>query len=247
MLTRSCQLSLVAVLGVAVVPAVAEAAPPEAESKAAEAGDDAAAAAPDTSADPTTAPEASEPTPEPAPAAPAPPTLDQSTVWNGLVGQQLSLELTGDVTLVGKLMGQQAGQLVLARLGDGAVVGVPYEDVKSVHVRVDRKRARRPIDPKMSNYAGMLAGGGVLLGIGIPAVAAGAVFMWIAPGLNIFMNIHLLGGGGAMVAGGSAMLAVGVTRKKLWTQSMRGYSRASAGGFGGIAHPTMPWSYSLRF
>lgn len=225
----------------------AHAAPPEGEAGSKEAPA-ASEPAPSTQAEIEEAPADPNP-PAPPPAGrrqPAPPELNQVDLWDGLVGQQITLTLSGDNTLKGKLMGQQGGQLVVARLGDGAVLGVPHADVKSVHVNMKANRTTRsdrvrPVD----DGSGMIAGGAVLLGLGIPAAAAGGTLMWIFPGANLFMNMHLLVGGAGFIAGGSAMLAVGVERRRFSRMdALR--ARAQVGGFGG-QHPQIPYSYTLRF
>ncbi len=196
--------------------------------------------------DTTSAPREPEVSPAPQPSPPpAAPSLDQTALWSGLVGRRLHLELAGDATLAGKLVGQRAGQLVIERHGDGAILGVPYADVKTVRVDVRRDRGTGALRPP-NNGAGLIAGGALLLGHGIPAVAAGAVLMWIVPGANLVMNMHLLAGGGAMIAGGSAMLSVGSERRKFWRLYLMQQRTASVGGFGGQA-PRVPWSYTLRF
>lgn len=144
--------------------------------------------------------------------------MNDPGLWRALAGNELQLTLS-DGSFRGKLMGMQGSQLVFARSGDGLVVSVPASEVMRVHAPIDRPRHAGPLP--VDNGGGLIAGGGVLLGIGIPAVVAGAVMAGICGGC-LFIYLPLLLPGGAMVGAGSGMLKVGVDRKRMWEAATYG-------------------------
>lgn len=171
----------------------------------------------------------------------APPSgggMNDPGLWNALAGNELQLTLS-DGTFRGKLMGLQGNQLVLARAGDGLVVSVPTSEVMRVHAPIERPRDRRPLP--VDNGSGLIAGGGVLLGIGIPAVIAGAVMAGVCPEC-LFIYLPLLIPGGGMVGAGSGMIKVGIDRKRMWTQAT--YPGRLSEGYGS---PLQLRGMSLRF
>jgi hypothetical protein len=116
-------------------------------------------------------------------------------------------------------MGMQGNQLVLARAGDGLVVSVPTSEVLRVYAPIDRPPKRGPLP--VDNGSGLIAGGGVLLGLGIPAIISGAVMAGIC-GFCTFIYLPLLIPGGAMTGAGAGMVKVGNDRKRMWQAATYG-------------------------
>lgn len=144
--------------------------------------------------------------------------MNDPGLWNALAGNDLQLTLS-DGSFRGKLMGLQGSQLVLARAGDGLVVSVPTSEVLRVYAPTDRRPKRGPLP--VDNGSGLIAGGGVLLGLGIPAIISGAVMAGVC-GFCTFIYLPLLIPGGAMVGAGAGMVKVGTDRKRMWQAATYG-------------------------
>jgi hypothetical protein len=172
-----------------------------------------------------------EPPPQPQPP-PAPRMSNESlsmtgtTLWEGLMGQQVKLDMKNGQSVAGTVVAQTASELALARAADGTVVAVPKAEVLSVRMRVDASAAGAPgsaskvplEDRPTQDGRGLEAGGIVMVTLGSIAALSGTVFLGITPSY-VFISLPLLLPGLAMIGGGSAMIAAGGKKKKAFNKA----------------------------
>lgn len=162
-----------------------------------------------------------DPAPDLAPAATAPqPRVDAggdglsllgTSLWTGLMQRRVRLTLDGGAVVSGVLISQSPAQLGVAEGTEGRLVAVDKAAIRSVEVE-----ARTQLPPN-GDGTGLLAGGGLLLGLGIPTTIAGLTFTFlVGPTFGLFF----LPGPLAMGAG-IPMVAVGNKRKRAHTEALR--------------------------
>lgn len=188
-------------LALVTVPATAFAAPPK-EADAADAATD---------ADP-------QPEPEPTQAEPPEPATEgpsASTLWENLDGGNVTLQLDDQSTVAGEVKGVAGPDLLVARTGDRRIVAVPTTRVSSIRAKFEPKRDRtiRIINRPANNHTGLLAGGGVLVGLGATFVLAGVATGAFIPFLVYFVTLPVAGTGAAMIGAGVPMIIEGKRRR----------------------------------
>lgn len=166
---------------------------------------------------PITPPTADQTRPEnaPTPSADAGLALTGTSLWTGLEQREVRLVLAGERQVAGVLLSQSATQLAVAESTRGEVVAVDKADIVGVEV-VPRRRI-----VATSDGTGLLAGGGILLALGVPTTIAGLVFTAFSP----FYGLMFLPGPFA-VGAGIPMVIVGSHRRRDYrSQFTRGPKR----------------------
>jgi hypothetical protein len=177
---------------------------------------------------PTVAPPVAEPPPTPTVAPPTPTvqaeslSLTGTTLWEGLLGKQVRLEMKGGQAVAGTIVAQTSRDLAVARAPDGLVVAVPKSEVIGVRLRIEAAPAggsNVPIgDRPTQNGKGLLVGGVVMVTIGSILALSGTVFLAISPS-SVFLSLPQLLPGLAFIGGGSAMIANGGKKKKAYNKA----------------------------
>ncbi|PRP92527.1 hypothetical protein ENSA5_48490 [Enhygromyxa salina] len=180
-----------------------------------------------TTAPPTTA---APPTAAPPTAAPPPRigggglTLTGSTLWDGLLGKQVKLEMKSGDSVGGTIVAQSTTDLALARAADGTVVAVPKAEVAGVRMRPEASGAGGagsgiPIAQRPTQDGrGLQSGGVVMITLGSIAALAGTVYLAVTP-YYLFISLPLLLPGLAMVGGGAGMLVAAGKKRKAFNQA----------------------------
>ncbi len=189
---------------------------------------------PTTAPEPTTAPAITTAAPvveaPPAPVVVAPRTassddslsLTGSNLWDGLMDKPLLLTLKDGTELAGKVVAQSSRELAFARASDGTVVAVPKSDVAGIRLRPTATTTNSlAANGRVETGAGMLAGGGVMTGVGAAATLSGAVMLGIYPS-GIYISLPLLLPGLATLAGGVILLVKGRQAKTKYNAMLSG-------------------------
>jgi hypothetical protein len=163
------------------------------------------------------------PPPAPTVAAAPPPPEDRAreaidAAWQGVVGRMVRFTTGDGRETVGLVGAVQRDTFTLILPTDGRVQVLRKADV--VSLRVDVAPSLPP------SGAGLLAGGGVLVGIGAPVFLTGVTFLAISAGYPILWAPMLLIGGAA-AGGGIGMLVRGAQRR----QAFRAAQHRRIGGF----------------
>lgn len=179
---------------------------------------------------PTAAPPVAEPPPTPVVTPPAPSVQPQSlsltgsTLWDGLLGKQVRLDMKGGQAVAGTIVAQTASELAVARSPDGTVVAVPKAEVAGVRLRLEAPGSTAPGsnmpvgDRPVQDGRGLHGGGIVMVSIGAIAALSGTVFLAISPSY-VFISLPLLLPGLAMIGGGSAMLSAAGKKRKAFNKA----------------------------
>jgi hypothetical protein len=180
---------------------------------------------------PTTAPPVVEPPPTPVAAPPAPRVQTESlsltgnTLWDGLLGKQVRLEMKNGQAVTGTVVAQTASDLAVARSPDGTVVAVPKAEVGGVRLRVEADggvgapSGTGPVGNRpMQDGRGMHGGGIVLVSFGAIAALSGTVMLAIYPS-GVYISLPLLLPGLAMIGAGSAMLSSAGKKRKAFNKA----------------------------
>jgi hypothetical protein len=177
---------------------------------------------------PTAAPPVAEPPPTPTVAPPAPRiqaetlSLTGTTLWEGLLGKQVRLEMKNGQAVAGTIVAQTASDLAVARAPDGTVVAVPKSEVLGVRLRVEATTgggSNVPVgDRPLQDGRGLHGGGIVMVSIGAIAALSGTVMLGIYPS-GVFISLPLLLPGLAMIGGGSAMLSNAGKKRKAFNKA----------------------------
>jgi len=139
--------------------------------------------------------------------------LTGESLWNGIVGHDVRLEVRtpeGNVFVEGELVAQSNDQLALAMGESGAVASVPKADVVGILVDPAPGGGTAGIPGNTGN--GLLIGGGFMVGVGVPLLALGAAFggAYGSSGLALGLGIS----GGLLAAGGIPMVIIGAKRHR---------------------------------
>jgi hypothetical protein len=187
-------------------------------------------------ADPAPTPPVAEPTVAPPVADPPPPTppaprvsgesltLTGSTLWEGLLGKQVRLEMKNGQAVAGTIVAQTSTDLAVARAPDGTVVAVPKAEVLGVRLRTEAASgvvggSNTPVgDRPLQDGRGLHGGGIVMVSLGAIAALAGTVMLAISPSY-VFISLPLLLPGLAMIGGGSAMLSASGKKRKAFNKA----------------------------
>lgn len=179
---------------------------------------------------PTVAPAVAEPPPTPIVTVPAPRvqaeslSLTGSTLWDGLLGKQVRLEMKNGQAVAGTIVAQTASDLAVARAPDGTVVAVPKAEVSGVRLRLETDGSGAPGsslpvgDRPVQDGRGLHGGGIVMVSIGAIAALSGTVMLAIYPS-GVFISLPLLLPGLAMIGGGSAMLSSAGKKRKAFNKA----------------------------
>ncbi|MEZ4428715.1 MAG: hypothetical protein R3A51_13615 [Nannocystaceae bacterium] len=152
--------------------------------------------------------------------------------WEGVVGMNVILVLKGDRSMRGRVGAVQRDTFTLIQSETGQVLVLPKSGVRSVRVSVPT-----PLPEKTGT--GLLIGGGVLTGVGVPVFITGVVFLGIAPS---FVPLHLpmIITGAAALGGGIPMLVLGNRRRQALLRAVQEHrlspvvSRTRHGWTGGL-------------
>lgn len=168
----------------------------------------------------TTAPPVVTPPAAPPPRVESSLSLTGSALWDGLLGQQVRLDMKDGQGVSGVVVAQTATDLALARTPDGTVVAVPKSEVAGVRMRVAVEGAGGPGgsnvpvgDRPLQDGRGLNAGGIVMVTLGSIAALSGTVMLAISP-YYLFISLPLLLPGLAMIGGGSAMISAAGKKKR---------------------------------
>jgi hypothetical protein len=178
----------------------------------------------------TTAPPVAEPPPTPSVTPPAPRvqaeslSLTGNTLWDGLLGKQVRLEMKGGQAVAGTIVAQTASDLAVARAPDGTVVAVPKAEVAGVRLRLETAESGAPGsnipigERPLQDGRGLHGGGIIMVSIGAIAALSGTVMLAIYPS-GVFISLPLLLPGLAMIGGGSAMLSAAGKKRKAFNNA----------------------------
>lgn len=145
----------------------------------------------------------------PPPPRPGPDAVDDGlsllgrSLWSGLMQRRITLRLGEGGSVSGVLISQSDTQLGLAEELEGRLVSVEKSEIRGIEV------ASRPEVPTTGDGTGLLVGGGLLLGLGIPTTIAGLTFTFIFPYAGLFYIP-----GPIAVGAGIPMVVIGHRRKK---------------------------------
>jgi hypothetical protein len=173
---------------------------------------------------PTVAPAVVEPPPPTPTVAPPAPRLQAeslsltgTTLWEGLMGKQVRLEMKGGQAVAGTIVAQTSSDLAVARAPDGTVVAVPKTEVIGVRLRIEAATAggsNVPVaDRPLKDGRGLQTGGVLLVSLGAILALSGTVMLGIYPS-GVFISLPLLLPGLAMIGGGSAMISKSGKQRK---------------------------------
>jgi hypothetical protein len=175
----------------------------------------------------TSAPPVVEPPPPPSVEPPAPRVQTESlsltgtTLWEGLKGKQVRLEMKNGGAVAGTVVAQTTNELAVARAPDGTVVAVPKAEVIGVRLRVEAAApgSNVPIgDRPMQNGSGLKTGGILMVTMGSILALSGTVMLGIYPS-GLFINLPLLLPGLAFIGGGSAMISNAGKKRKAFNKA----------------------------
>jgi hypothetical protein len=182
---------------------------------------------PPTEVPPTAAPVV---TPPPT-AAPAPRiggdslTLTGSTLWQGLLGKHVALEMKDGAAVGGTVVAQSSSDLAIARTVDGTVVSVPKAQIAGVRMRPDSMSSGStstssiPVGERpLQDGRGLQAGGIVMLAFGSVMALSGTVMMAISVSY-VAISLPLLVVGLASAGGGIGMLVAGGKRRRTFNDA----------------------------
>jgi hypothetical protein len=179
---------------------------------------------------PTMAPPVVEPPPPTPTATPPAPrvqpetlSLTGNTLWEGLLGKQIRLEMKGGQAVTGTVVAQTTSDLAVARSPDGTVVAVPKAEVAGVRLRLEATEgapgSNVPVgDRPLQDGRGLHGGGIIMVSIGAIAALSGTVMLAIYPS-GVFISLPLLLPGLAMIGGGSAMLSAAGKKRKAFNKA----------------------------
>lgn len=173
---------------------------------------------------PTTPTQSSTPGPTagsegPSPTAPAPTTapvdgldLAGAPLWEGLMGHRVRLEVRapegGSATVEGEVVAQSTDQVAIAVGVQGTLASVDKNAVRSV--LVDPQPADR--EGLGHTGTGLLIGGGVVIGLGVPLIALGIAFSGYYSSPDVALGLGL--SGALLAAGGIPMVVFGAKRRR---------------------------------
>jgi hypothetical protein len=178
---------------------------------------------------PTVAPAIAEPLPTPTAVPPAPRvqaeslSLTGNSLWDGLLGNQVRLDMKNGQAVAGIVVAQTATDLAVARAPDGTVVAVPKAEVAGVRLRLEAGSGAPgssvPVgDRPVQDGRGLHGGGIVMVSLGAIAALSGTVMLIIYPS-GVFISLPLLLPGLAMIGGGSAMLSSAGKKRKAFNKA----------------------------
>lgn len=174
-------------------------------------------AAPPTPTQPTAAaPATNEWTPAAMPA-PPPPRIQVSTAvsdaaWEGVDGIVVIVELKGGKVLRGRVGAVQAETFTLIDSTDGQILVIPKSGVTSL-------RAHVPPPVPTQTGTGLIAGGSILLALGVPVFITGITFVALCPSCTYIHLPMLIVGGGAL-GGGIPMITRGIQRRSAFQRAI---------------------------
>jgi hypothetical protein len=150
-------------------------------------------------------------------------SLTGTTLWDGLLGKQVRLEMKGGQAVTGTVVAQTASDLAVARSPDGTVVAVPKAEVAGVRLRLDAAgdapASSTPVGNRpLQDGRGLHGGGIVMVSVGAIAALSGTVMLAIYPS-GVFISLPLLLPGLAMIGGGSAMLSAAGKKRKAFNKA----------------------------
>jgi hypothetical protein len=193
-------------------------------------------AAPTTTAPTTVAPTTAAPTTA-APTTATPPApriggdnlaLTGSTLWQGLLGKQVALDMKDGAAVGGTVVAQSGSDLAIARSADGIVVSVPKAQIVGVRVRPESGSLEGPVvaaastvpmDMRpMQDGRGLHGGGIVLLTFGGVLALSGTVMMAISASF-VAISLPLLITGLGSVGGGIGMLVGAGKRRRAFNEA----------------------------
>ena len=169
------------------------------------------------------------PVPAPAPAAgtkpewtpgvmPPPPSRVQDSkaladaAWAGVDGIVVTIELKGGKSLHGRVGAVQADTFTFIDGDDGQILVIPKSGVASL-------RAYVPPPLPTQTGGGLIAGGSVLTGIGVPVFITGIAFVAICPDC-IYLHLPMLVVGGGAIGGGIPMISKGMQRRSAFQRAV---------------------------
>lgn len=169
----------------------------------------------------------------------APPPAAESGVgvsesyWQAMRGEEVKL-LLPDGARTGRLVKVDGPEVIFVDYDNkGTLVSVPKHAV--MELRGVIRHSGRPQgvpDPSLPTGNGLLAGGGVAVGVGTPFLLSGIVIAGLCGfGSCTSITVPLGVPGLLMVGGGIAMLVVGARRKRAWRESA--YQARLRPSFGG--------------
>jgi hypothetical protein len=172
------------------------------------------------SAEPSSTPaDISDSTTQPAPPPPAPAISGDAAsaaiadaAWEGVDGIVVIIELKGGRVLHGRVGAVQSATFTLIDGDTGQILVIPKTGVSSL-------RAYVPPPVPTQTGIGLLAGGGILLGLGIPVFITGVTFVAICPDCTELHLPMLIVGGGAL-GGGIPMIVRGGQRRSAFQKAL---------------------------
>lgn len=209
-------LALVGCLPMLLTPSVVQAAPPTLPPRGDVDDPTSASAAPPESMPSSGEGETAAPSPAPAPAPPSSGTEDAVSLtgvglWAQVVGQRVRITVQaaeGVQDVEGELISQSADLLALSVDDDGRVVTVRKADVLAAHVDGVSKAEKWG-----QTGAGLLIGGGVMIGVGVPLIISAISFgTYGFYGRDVALGFGIPGA--LLVAGGIPMVVFGAKRQK---------------------------------
>lgn len=157
--------------------------------------------------------------PAPPPAAIPPPVVSRDVVasitdaaWEGVDGIDAIVELKGGKVLRGRIGAVQQSTFTLIDGATGQILVVPKSGVASL-------RAFVPPPLPTRTGTGLLVGGGILTGLGIPVFITGLTFVGICPSCG-FLHLPMLIVGAGALGGGIPMLARGTQRRSAFQKAL---------------------------
>lgn len=151
-------------------------------------------------------------------------SLTGNTLWDGLLGKQVRLEMKNGQAVAGSVVAQTATDLAVARAPDGTVVAVPKAEVVGVRLRLEGAAetgggSNTPVGNRpLQDGRGLHGGGIVMVSVGAIAALSGTVILAITP-YTVFISLPLLLPGLAMIGGGSAMLSTAGKKRKAFNKA----------------------------
>jgi hypothetical protein len=149
--------------------------------------------------------------------APPPPRIQVSTAvsdaaWEGVDGIVVIVELKGGKVLRGRVGAVQAETFTLIDATDGQILVVPKSGVTSL-------RAHVPPPIPTQTGTGLIAGGSILLALGVPVFITGITFVAICPSCT-YLHLPMLIVGGGALGGGIPMISRGIQRRNAFQRAM---------------------------
>ncbi len=163
------------------------------------------------------------------------PLSTQDAAWEGVKGYDVELILTDDREVTGRVTAIQKDTFTLVDLDSGGVVRVIQKNgVKRMRVKV------YDVVPSTKDGTGLLVGGGLLTAAGAPVFLTGAVFLGVCPSCT-YLHIPMLMVGGAALGAAIPMLVRGARRRRAYNESR---THATVGG--AVSFTRQGWSGGLR-